>query len=67
MSIEKEEKEIIPYVTNPYRDGCKNQVEYQVDFTDAVGNKAIITKCDFINKKNKQVTGYVLFVRWLNP
>ena len=63
--MKKQSNKIKPYKTTPYREGCHSQKEYVLPFKDAVGNTALITYCDFINKKGVLVKGHVLFVKWL--
>jgi hypothetical protein len=58
-------KDITPYKPIPYRDGCKNQRTYDEPFEDSVGNKAIVTRVDYIDKKGKQITGYLLRIKWI--
>lgn len=61
----KQQNKIKPYKTTPYREGCHSQKEYVLPFKDVVGNTALITYCDFINKKGVLVKGHVLFVKWV--
>ena len=63
--MKKQRNKIKPYKTTPYREGCHSQKEYVLPFKDAVGNTALITYCDFINKKGVLVEGHVLFVKWV--
>ncbi|MGD1524163.1 hypothetical protein [Vibrio owensii] len=49
----------------PYRQGNTIQKIYDEDFVDAVGNQAIVTKCDFTDKKGVLHEGYSLRVKWL--
>lgn len=63
--VKKQRNKIKPYKTTPYREGCHSQKEYVLPFKDTVGNTALITYCDFINKKGVLVNGHVLFVKWV--
>lgn len=54
-----------PYQPLPFRKGCKVLRLYEEPFTDRIGNKAIIAKADFIDKKGKEVLGHTLYVKWL--
>ena len=67
LSLEEEEERIIiPYLATPWREGNKLVRTFVTPFEDAVGNKANITKADFINKKGVLVEDYTLFVKWEN-
>ena len=59
------EKKAKPYKPQPFRDGNTVQRIYEENFVDAIGNKAIITKCDYKDKKNKLVEAYDLRVKWI--
>lgn len=63
----KQKKEIKkePYYPTPYKKGNKLIRLHDKPFTDKIGNKAIITYADFIDKKGKEVLDYTLFVKWL--
>lgn len=63
--MKKQRNKIKPYKTTPYREGCHSQKEYVLPFKDDVGNTALITYCDFVNKKGVLVEGHVLFVKWV--
>lgn len=54
------------YKPVPYRDGTKIIKKYTEPFTDRSGNNAVLTKVDYLDKKNKINEGYVLHVKWLN-
>jgi len=54
-----------PYKPVPYREGNKVLRIYDVPFVDSVGNKALVTKCDFLDKKGNTNEGYDLRVKWL--
>ena len=64
--VKKQRNKIKPYKTTPYREGCHSQKEYTLPFKDSVGNTALITYCDFVNKKGVLVEGHVLYVKWVN-
>jgi len=53
-----------PYYTTPYRVGCSNQIEYEVLYTDSVGNKGIKTFCNFTDAKGKCIEGFLLRIKW---
>ena len=54
-----------PYNPVPFRDGCKIVRIYEVPFTDSVGNRAVITKVDFFDKKGREILAYTLRVKWV--
>ncbi len=56
-----------PYKPLPYREGNTVIKTYEVDFVDSVGNKAVITRCDFVDKKKNTHIGYDLRIKWLDP
>lgn len=66
MNKEKKDNKKEPYLPFPYRKPNKIVKIYDKDFEDAAGNKAIITCCDFYDKKNKLKEGYELSVKWLD-
>lgn len=61
----KDEIIIEPYHPMPFRPGHTNVELYDVPFTDKIGNKAIITKANFTDKKGKRVEDYTLYVKWI--
>ena len=54
------------YTPIPFRKPNKIVKKYTEPFEDLVGNKAIITCVDYIDKKKKIVENYVLYVKWIN-
>lgn len=48
----------------PFRDCCKLIRLFEEDFMDRIGNEAVITKADFLDKKGKEVLGYTLYIKW---
>jgi len=65
MSKKEVQKKKTPYKPQPYKDGNTVVKLYDEPFTDQMGNKAMITKCDFLDKKQKLTEGYVLHVKWI--
>ena len=53
------------YTPLPFREGNKILKEYEENFIDEVGNKAILSKVDFMDKKNKLNESYTLRVKWI--
>lgn len=61
----KKEKKLKPYFITPHKEGNKLVDTYEEDYQDRNGNKAIITKCNYIDKKGKLIKGYTLRIKWL--
>lgn len=53
------------YTPIPFRKGNKLLRKYIEPFVDCVGNKAMITYCDYIDKKGKTILRYTLYVKWV--
>lgn len=53
-----------PYIPIPYRKGNKFLKKYEKPFVDRVGNRAMITCIDYIDKKGKLVEEYVFCIKW---
>lgn len=47
----------------PFREGNKIVRKYTEDFVDKVGNKAKLTKLDYLNK-GRLIKGFILTVEW---
>ncbi|MCK5020106.1 MAG: hypothetical protein KAS32_23835 [Candidatus Peribacteraceae bacterium] len=56
---------IKPYYPLPYKPGNKVIRKYIETFNDGAGNKALITKVDYTDKKGRTIVGFTLFVRWV--
>ncbi len=54
----------VPHVPTPYRVGTKIIRKFEVAFEDRIGNKAIMTKVDYTDKKGKLIENYLLHVKW---
>ena len=54
----------IPYIPIPYRPPNKVVRKYDEPYIDDVGNKAMITYVDYIDKKKKLIESYVMFIKW---
>ncbi len=54
-----------PYIPFFLRDGNKIIKQYEEDFVDKVGNRAIITYIDYEDKKGKVFERIVRYVKWL--
>lgn len=52
------------YTPIPFRKPNKIVDKYEKPFVDDVGNKAMITYVDYIDKKKRLVEGYVMYVKW---
>ena len=53
-----------PYHPVPYREGNDIIRLFDIDYCDPIGNKAIITKADYTDKKGKLIENYTLFIKW---
>ena len=60
------ENKITPYHPIPFRSGNKILLEYESDFDDGYGHRAILSLVDYEDKKGRLVKGYVLRVVWLD-
>lgn len=58
------ERKNVPYLPVPFRSGNVVTKRYEEPFIDPVGNRATITKVNFINNKGKLTEGYTLYVKW---
>ncbi len=54
-----------PFIPFFLRDGNKIIKQYEEDFVDSVGNRAIITYIDYQDKKGKVLERIVRYVKWL--
>lgn len=54
-----------PYIPFFLRDGNKIIKQYEEEFVDKVGNRAIITYIDYEDKKGKVFERIVRYVKWL--
>lgn len=52
------------YNPTPFKKGCKDRKIYEREFVDRVGNKAMITYCDFTNSKGVRIEEHILYVKW---
>lgn len=57
---------IEPYIPLPFTSGFQIIKEYQEEFEDVIGNKAIISYVDFKDKKGKVSERFVMRVKWIN-
>ena len=55
---------IVPYYPVPFRKPNKCVKTYEKPFDDGFGNTATITYADYMDKKGKLITGFVLYIRW---
>ena len=53
------------YTPIPYRNPNKVVKIYKEFYTDGK-NESIITYVDYIDKKNRLIEGYVMFVKWID-
>lgn len=54
-----------PFIPFFLRDGNKIIKQYEEEFVDKVGNRAIITYIDYEDKKGKVFERIVRYVKWL--
>lgn len=59
------EIKVIPHIPFYKQNGCNVVREWQENFTDRIGNKAILTHVEYTDKKGKIHT-CVIRVKWSN-
>lgn len=57
------DNKIVPFYPLPYRDGNKVDNIYEEIFYNSIGQKSILTKCDYKDKKGKLVKDFTLHIK----